>query len=58
MFRISLIIFVTLAFYYPPQKKVAVSKQLLKLRPIFTSRKLNFVTGELDNNLEDVCAQV
>lgn len=44
MFRISLIIIVTLA------KMVAVSKQLLNLRPIITSRKLNFVTGELDNN--------
>lgn len=43
MFRI---IIVTLAL----AKTVAVSKQLLNLRPIITSRKLNFVTGELDNN--------
>lgn len=46
MFRINLIIIVTLAL----AKTVAVSKQLLNLRPIITSRKLNFVTGELDNN--------
>lgn len=46
MFRINLIIIVTLAL----AKMVAVSKQLLNLRPIITSRKLNFVTGELDNN--------
>lgn len=47
MFRISLIIVVTSSF---TKKTVTVSEQLLNLRPIFTSRKLNFVTGELDNN--------